>query len=57
MSEIQDSVEDTSTDHETIEMLKTWKMDQLKEWLLTRSLKWKERSSCQKSVQSHAIWG
>ncbi|XP_022312596.2 uncharacterized protein LOC111117719 [Crassostrea virginica] len=39
MSEIQDSVEDTSTEHETIEMLRTWKMDQLKEWLLTRGLK------------------
>ena len=39
MSVIQDSVEDTSTEHETIEMLRTWKMDQLKEWLLTRDLK------------------
>ena len=39
MSEIQDCMEDTSTEHETIEMLRTWKMDQLKEWILTRGLK------------------
>ena len=39
MSEIQDCVEDISTEYETIEMTSTWKMNQLKEWLLTRDLK------------------
>ena len=39
MSEIQDCVEDISTEYETIEMTSTWKMDLLKEWLLTRGLK------------------
>ena len=39
MSEIQDCVEDISTEYETIEMPSTWKMDQLKEWLLTWGLK------------------
>ena len=32
-------MEDISTEYETIEMLRTWKMDQLIEWLLTRGLK------------------
>ena len=36
---IQNCVEDTLTEHETIEMLRIWKMDQLKEWLLTWGLK------------------
>ena len=39
MSEIQDCVEGTSTEYEAFEMVRTWKMDQLKKWLLTRGLK------------------